>query len=421
MSYENKSKQLQTINGQIGNNIINGSFNGSSLSGGTQNGIGAAFNTNMVKEFDLATINGVYAKFQSSFFDGRYIYMCPTSGHGYFVRYDTTADIGTAGSYTIFDLSTINSSYKGYPAMTFDGRYIYLCPGYNTGYHGLLIRYDTRASFTAAGSYAVYDLTAISANYKGYYSIMFDGTYVYLCPTSNGTTHGLFLRYDTRLSFTSSGSYGVFDISSINGDYRGFIDLTFDGRYVYLCPYNNGSAHGYFIRYDTTATFNATGSYSVFDMGTINAAYKGYRGLCFDGKYIYIAPYHNGSYHGNFIRYDTTQPFTTAGSYSAIDLSGISATYKGFIGMCFDGKYIYLIPYYNGTAYHGNIIRYDIFKTFTLSTSYTILDLAGTNVLDVGYYGASFDGKYIYISPYANSVGSSGRFTRVRVSTQSVF
>ena len=48
---------------------------------------------------------------------------------------------------------------------------------------------------------------------------------------------------------------------------------------------------------------------SYFDTTTVNSNSTGFTGGVFDGRYIYLVPYNNGSIFGQITRYDTTRPF----------------------------------------------------------------------------------------------------------------
>ena len=75
----------------------------------------------------------------------------------------------------------------------------------------------------------------------------------------------------------------------MNAGAVGFAGTAFDGRYVYLVPYN-GAKSGLVTRYDTTALFAEKGSWSTFDLTIMNSEAKGFYGAAFDGQYVYLAP-----------------------------------------------------------------------------------------------------------------------------------
>ena len=214
------------------------------------------------------------------------------------------------------------------------------------------MRYDTYSAFTS-GTYGFYDVgTNVNANCKGFRGAVFDGKYIYFVP-NYGNISGVIMRYDTTATFASSGSYAIFDSTTVNANSKGFWGGVFDGRYVYFVPYNNGSAFGQITRYDTTGSFTSSGSYAVYNTASANANSKGFCGAVFDGKYIYFVPNNNGAVFGQVTRYDTTQSFTSASSYAFFDTTSINANSKKIIGGFYDGKYVYLCP--NGAGVYTRI------------------------------------------------------------------
>ncbi|MBF0538771.1 MAG: hypothetical protein HQL03_11025, partial [Nitrospirae bacterium] len=202
--------------------------------------------------------------------------------------------------------------------------------------------YDTAAQFTSPAS-------------KGFIGAVFDGRYVYFVPYNNGAAFGQVTRYDTTGNFTTAGSWSVYDTTAVNSNSKGFNGAVFDGRYVYFVPYSNGAIFGQITRYDTTGNFTTAGSWSVYDTAAqfTSPASKGFAGAVFDGRYVYFVPNYNGAAFGQITRYDTTGNFTTAGSWSVYDTAAqfTSPASKGFIGAVFDGRYVYFVPYSNGAIF----------------------------------------------------------------------
>jgi hypothetical protein len=316
----------------------------------------------------------------------------------------------TTHSWAVYDTTAINASSKGFFGAVFDGRYVYFIPDYSAGSLGQVTRYDTTGSFTASTSYSVYDTTAVNASSKGFRSAIFDGRYIYFVPDFNGAYSGQVTRYDTTGVFTASDSYSVYDTTAVNASSKGFVGAVFDGRYVYFVPNYNGAYSGQVTRYDTTGVFTAADSYSVYNTTAVNASSKGFYGAVFDGRYVYFVPNYNGAYFGQITRYDTTGSFTSSGSYSVYNTTAINASSKGFRGAVFDGRYIYFVPYYNG-AYLGQVTRYDTTGSFTASDSYSVYDTTNVNANSKGFRGAVFDGRYVYFVPYNNG-SYFGQITR---------
>jgi len=187
-------------------------------------------------------------------------------------------------------------------------------------------------------------------------------------------------------------------LTSINSNYKVFSGSCFDGRYIYLVPLE--AAQPYFIRYDTTQAFT-TSNIDVVDLtnGGSNPSHSGFISAVFDGRYIYLIPSYNTAYHGIVMRYDTTLSFSI-GNFTTYDLSTINANYKGFGSATFDGRYVYLPPDKNTTVAHGYFARYDTTKTFTASGSWDFYDITNVDVDCKGYLSSCICGNYIYLSPY---------------------
>lgn len=149
------------------------------------------FDTNAVSTDLLYLGGGVY--------DGKYVYFTPTTNASSSVvlRYDTTRNFTESASYAVYNMADANAKAGAYASSVFDGRYIYYIPSINLeGHLGLVTRYDTLAPFTDPTSYSFFDLTGINSLYKGFGGAAFDGRYIYMA--HNDVNHeGYMVRYDT--------------------------------------------------------------------------------------------------------------------------------------------------------------------------------------------------------------------------------
>ena len=366
-------------------------------------------------------------------FDGRYMYFAPSkySPSNEVLRYDTTQTFDVASAWSSFDIQP--SSGGGYAGAVFDGRYIYLVPYYtyqNIG-QGEFQRYDTTQTFRVASSWTTFDPGAngVGTLGKGYWGGFFDGRYIYFSPGLDDD--GEVMRYDTTLPFAAASSWNAFDpgANGVGFDPDGYKGVIGDGRYIYFVPYWNGAvSHGEILRYDSTGNFINASSWTTFNPsanGVGNIA-KGFEYAVSDGRYIYFVPSYSGvgteAYHGEVLRYDTTQLFNSLSAWAAFDpgLNGVGFDPDGYNGGFFDGKYIYFIPSYNGTAPHAEVMRYDTSQPFTNSGSWTTFDPASNGVGSNarGFAGSVSDGKYLYFIPDRNSSGAHGEFLRYNMFPQ---
>ena len=286
--------------------------------------------------FDTAGINTTNVGYRGGAFDGRYVYFVPfyngTAGTGVVARFDTQATFTSAASWSIFDTSTVATMAEGYDGAVFDGRYMYFVPHMT----GTVARYDTQASFGASSSWMTFDATSLNANAQDFLGAVFDGRYVYLVPNGGGG-QAILARYDTRsAAFTAAGSWAVFDLTNVSTG-ASFLGAAFDGRDVYLAPYPGSVA----VYYEPAGGLAAP-SFTPFNLSGLSASAAGYGGAAFDGRLDRgMAPFLSSV----MARYDTsTSAFGAAGSWSSYDLSTDAGAIAGYAGSVFDGRYLYLVP-----------------------------------------------------------------------------
>jgi hypothetical protein len=273
--------------------------------------------------------------------------------------------------------------------------------------------------FGRASSWATYHPGDNGVGGAGYSGAVFDGRYVYFVPYYDGEYHGEVLRYDTTEDFTDLGSWAAYEpgANGVGSDPDGYVGGVFDGRYVYFAPAENDTApHGEVLRYDTELPFGQSSSWSAFDATVAPGvlAKGGYRGAIFDGQYVYFVPYYDGTnYHSEVLRYDTGLDFQNSASWATF----APLPDGGYWGGTFDGRYVYFAPYYNGTAgCHGEVLRYDTTApaSFTDPAAWESFDvvLNGVGATPAGYRGAAYDGQYVYFAPYYNGTEHHGEILR---------
>lgn len=289
--------------------------------------------------------------------------------HGRVLRYDPKGDFKDASSWSAYDAGFTDRLHtKGYTGGVTDGRYLYFAPfGYTPFGHGRVLRYDTQGGFKKASSWSGYDAGSTDGlNTRGYYGLAFDGRYVYFVPFHDGKSfHGRMLRYDTKGEFKAETSWTAYDAGGTGGlDTRGYKMAVFDGRYVFFIPFRSGEfCHCHVLRYDTKGEFKAASSWTAYDAGSTDGlTTKGYVGAAFDKRFLYLVPYSGDemNFHGAVLRYDSAGDFKAASSWSAYDAGATDGLRtRGYKGEAFDGRYIYFAPYHNGSSFHGAVLRFD--------------------------------------------------------------
>ncbi len=346
-------------------------------------------------------------------FDGRNVYFSPdeTAGgtfSGLAARVDTTTSFLNLTSWSAFDMTTVNTAAVGFAGAEFDGRYVYYVPFLRQAgpvLNGLAIRFDTQASFASGAAYDLFDTTSLNGNPAGFAGGSFDGRYVYFAPYVG--TGSLVTRFDTTADFETSGSWSTFDVSAVNGGMAGYLGAVFDGRYLYFVPFGSSGETGLVVRYDTTLAFDATTSWRTFDLTTVHALAKGFNGGVFDGRYVYFIPFQSStggvsSRSGRIARLDTQGDFSAPSAWDTFDLTSVNANATSFCGGIFDGRYVYVIPTQRASNTQGApviTVRLDTTAPFGSSTSWSAFDLSQVSALAFGFSGGAFDGQHVWDGP----------------------
>jgi hypothetical protein len=148
----------------------------------------------------------------------------------------------------------------------------------------------------------------------------------------------------------------------------------------------------------------APSSWSAFDPATLDAGLGSYSGGTFDGRYAYFAPYQSAGKAGIVARLDTEQSFTSPGAWETFNTLSTLSGAGQYGGATFDGRYVYMVPWANNVT-AGNdqtFIRYDTHGGFTTPSSWSQFD--GSSVVTGPFIGATFDGRFVY---YASRFYSS--------------
>lgn len=289
------------------------------------------------------------------------------------VRYDTQGDFSASAAWASFNLTQASGSadltVPGFQGAAFDERYVYFAPGYigdlagGDVASGNVSRYDTQADFDQATSWSSFDLVPLDADAAGFSGLVFDGAYLYFVPHKTANVRAV--RYDTRAAFDAAGSWSVFDLTAVGEYAGGFTGGVFDGRYVYFIPSSGSSSnkrHSVVTRYDTQGDFTALTAWSTFDTQGLSGNNSwSFLGGGFDGRYLYLVP---GS-SSPFLRYDTQAAFEAAGSWESVFLNRVAPDASRYSGATFDGQYVYLSP-----GGFGPALRFDARDAAPVPESY---------------------------------------------------
>ena len=228
--------------------------------------------------YDAADIDGQNAcDYDGAVFDGRYVYFAPLST-SVALRYDTQSDFHDNTSWSAHHVGSLGM--KMCVGAVFDGRHVYYVPyGQTTS----AIRYDTRKPFGEGSSWSVFDVTTVpDLPISGYDGALYDGRYIYYVPYYNfgDGFHGVMLRYDTRREFVDPSSWDWADGGLTDGlKTVSFNGGASDGRYLYFAAWMDGQCfpekiigNGRVLRYDTV------GAEASFSLRWVDCGHNG--GLC---------------------------------------------------------------------------------------------------------------------------------------------
>ena len=343
---------------------------------------------------------------------------------------------------------------------TFDGRYVYFA-----GQTHYAVRYDTLGGgFTNAAAWSHVAFADATWAFAG---AVFDGRYVTFVPQVHGTSAGsVAVRYDTLapagdFAAPASPAWQSFDVSTLSDGggalTTGFFGGSFDGRYLYFVPRNDGVPFGRVVRYDALGSLDAalvgsgsdgaaeasasdagdastgTGAaaagfadpalWSSFDFSGTDPTARGFTGGVFASGALFFVPNANDAFDaavhfgnsGTVVRYQVDAGFGAASSYTTFDTTRVNGLAYDDIGGAFDGRYVYLVPHATGV-----ISRYDTTASFASVSAWSTYDTSRVVFVDGGtapFAGGAFDGRFVYFVPF----GNSGVTALLRYDTESTF
>jgi hypothetical protein len=350
------------------------------------------------------------AGFNGALFDGRRVTFVPFGdcASGTVTSFDTTAAFSDTGGWSAFDLRTLNPDARGYMGGVFDGTRLILAPRCTTVVlfpenppiavtNGTVATHDVSQPFAA---WQTHSAAAASTAPTGFRGAAFDGRYVYYAPASSGVV----TRYDSTASPTAPGAFSRFDTATLKPSASTFTGAIYDGKYVYFSPGDGSTCTTVVARFDTSGELLNSAYWTTFDLKTVNASVSWCRfGGVFDGRFLYLIPYGSPL----LVRLDTKEPFDAPGSWSVFEMATVAPNTAFFSGAGFDGRYVYFVP--AAASKSPVVVRLDSGASFTDLASWRTFDLTTKDAAIRGFAGVAFDGRWIYLAP-AGSPLTAARF-----------
>lgn len=312
--------------------------------------------------FDVSSVDPRAKGFAgAAVFDKKLLYLVPFQNpvgtpSGLVARFDTNQAFGAASAWSFIAL-TANATTPntgGHGGAVLSKSHVWL-PSRTTARSIAL--HDVRQPALDAG-WEAYDtqtkLDAGAGKATGYYGGAFAGDKLYFAPFDDGAgPHGIAIRHGIG---GLELNWSAFDLTTLSLAWRGFAGIVFDGkRYLYYVPYENarGVRHGNVVRFDTLGGFADPASWRGVDVSAFDARLKGFIGGVFDGRFVYLVPFDDTA--GVVVtRYDTLGDFAAASSWTTFDARTLPGGAQRFNGGAFDGKYVYFVPYADGP-----VVRFD--------------------------------------------------------------
>ena len=330
----------------------------------------------------------------------------------------------------------------GYRGATFDGDSVYYAPYYNNydRRHGIMLKYDTNLPFDDPKSWSVQSVGQYGLG--GFQGAVHHNKFVYYVPYYfEIDSDSRFLRYDTNKEFNDRNAWTAMPIFGAGA----FEDAVVGGNFIYFSPHLDHSKerNALPLRYDTTKIFDDINAYEQYNSGLKIS----FIGANFDGKFVYYAPFESEYQDKNIILiYDTNKEFTDSDAWEELEIP-----YAQYSGIGFDGEQMVIAPHcheenekfscpkilfldtetreitfseksygsYDGVIEtdEGLFLVPDAYATGTRADFLMIKDGIHSHspkIAKGGYWGGTFDGKYVYYAPYSfpDSAIRNGEFLR---------
>ena len=339
-----------------------------------------------------------YSGYRGAAFDGELVYFAPYYNnhgrHGHVMIYDSSKPFDDANSWNVINVYTQNG-LRGYQGALYSNGYVYFIPYYvdtaidaERGAHmpapdqpsgTKILRYNTEGDVNDPNSW----------QWVGFFGAYEDGVvdenFVYFSPhlDRNNNFNALPVRYDTTKDFQTRDGWERFD-TKIHGSYIGAAS---DGEKIYYGPYYQENGYGFPITnestiliYDTDKSFDDKNSWEYRSI-----SFGMYGGVGFNGTHVVFAPFCNGVTEEKFAECSRIMFLDT--STQKIGYSKIS--HGAYNGVIETEDALYLVPRVNNDGIRSNFIQIK-----------NTIEVFSPNIGLGGYWGGTYDGRYVYFSPY---------------------
>jgi hypothetical protein len=341
--------------------------------------------------FDTTTIAAGDKGFAGVQYDpvANHLYLVPSGATTPVVAYNTNSDAFTNASqgWQSFDVTTLTPQPKGFNGGAYDGFEF----TWFAGTTGICVQYDDAMAFGLASAWASFDATQLTPAPSGFAGAI-GGPMQTPAGTGYGAlfvpaTNGVVAQYADTTDFTSAANWASFDLKTISPRLTHFhggvrVKITY-----YLVPSGDTLAAAW--NGQSGGPLNL--GWSTFDLAALNAGVSDFQTATTDGRYVYFGPGAGASTGASAVRYDTTQPFTSASAWQTSIYNSIATT----TGMAWDGRYIYF------SSANSTVVRYDTQKSFTSdATAWTAVDVSNfITANNIAFNGMTGDGRYLYFVP----------------------
>lgn len=348
-------------------------------------------------------------------FDGRFIYFLRSSDQdgadagltgSRILRYDTqAAAFDEPKAWTTFDPEVALGTTGPHVAATLEGKHLVV----GAYADNVFLRFDTtqkETDFGFSSSWERYDATELhpgTTRYSGAVAVADGGTLF-----SNGTGYVPLIHRGE--SFDAGWESTEYD----GGTFPGSCGTTSTGlcspKTAFLTPAGSEKI-ACLARYDVSKTL-ATG-FDSFDLTELGDDYAFISGGVMSPQHLYLTQYNTRDAAAPTRVFRRPLEGALDAGWEGQPTNGKNPLTRGFIGGVYDGRYIYFSPYPAPTT---TVIfaRYDTTLGFNDANAWDIAAGAAMGIPANRYWGAVFDGQYVYYSAYVGLGNEPPTFARFK-------